>query len=111
MQYLQDLGFKNLVATNKNITNLAHLQQGNIDLWVSSDFNALHLARQAGVPPERLELAYAFYTVDNYIAFSKATSPHVIRLWQAVLDEMKSDGSYQIICRKYGYAPPQTTNP
>jgi ABC-type amino acid transport substrate-binding protein len=64
-----------------------------------------HLARQAGVSPDQLELAYAFHTAGNYIAFSKGTSPHVIRLWQAVLDEMKSDGSYRRICRKYNYEP------
>jgi polar amino acid transport system substrate-binding protein len=105
MQYLQALGFKNLISTNKNITNVIHLQRGDIDLWVSSDFNMPHLARQAGVSPDQLELAYAFFTAGNYIAFSKGTSPHVIRLWQAVLDEMKSDGSYQKICRKYNDAP------
>jgi ABC-type amino acid transport substrate-binding protein len=60
-----------------------------------------HLARQAGVAPDQLELAYTFHRVGNYIAFSKTTSPHVIRLWQAVLDEMKADGSYAVICRKY----------
>jgi len=105
MQYLQALGFENLVPTNKNITNLTHLQRGNIDLWVSSDFNMPYLARQAGVSADQLALAYAFHTVGNYIAFSKGTSPHVIRLWQAVLDEMKSDGSYQRICLEYNYVP------
>jgi polar amino acid transport system substrate-binding protein len=105
MQYLLAKGFDNLVPTNKNITNVAHLERGDIDLWVSSDFNLDHLARQAGVPPDQLELAYAFHTVRNYIAFSKATSPHVVRLWQSVLEEMKSDGSYRRICKKYNYSP------
>ncbi|BBO72384.1 hypothetical protein DSCA_63140 [Desulfosarcina alkanivorans] len=105
MQYLETLGFKNLVPTNKNVTNVMHLKRGNVDLWVSSDFNMPHLARQAGVPPDQLELAHAIRTVGNYIAFSKKTSPHVIRLWQTVLDEMKSDGSYRQICRKYAYEP------
>ena len=105
MQYLQALGFENLVSTNKNITNLTHLQRGDIDLWVSSDFNMPYQARQAGASPDQLALAYSFHTVGNYIAFAKGTSPHVIRLWQAVLDEMKSDGSYQRICREYSYVP------
>ena len=105
MQYLKAQGFDNLVPTNKNLTNICHLQRGNIGLWVSSDFNLRHLARQASVPPEHLELAYGFHTVRNYIAFSKATSPHVVRLWQAVLDQMKSDDSYWRICRKYYYSP------
>jgi len=105
MQYLQAQGFKNLVPTNQNINNVKHLQQANIDLWVSSDFNMPFLTREADVLPDQLELTYAFHTVDNYIVFSKETSPHVIRLWQMVLDEMKSDGSYQEICQRYNYKP------
>lgn len=105
MQYLQTLGFDNLVPTNKNISNIAHLKKGDIDLWVSSDFNIKHLASQAGVMPEQLELASTFHTVGNYIAFSKSTSPHVIRLWQAVLAEMKADGTYKSICQRYSYEP------
>ena len=105
MQYLQALGFTNLVPTNQNISNVRHLKEANIALWVSSDFNMPFLARDANVSPDQLELAYAFRTVDNYIAFSKETSPHVIRLWQMVLDEMKSDGSYQEICDRYHYKP------
>ncbi len=105
MQYLQALGFTNLVPTNQNINNVKHLQEANIALWVSSDFNMPFLARDANVSPDQLELSYAFHTVDNYIAFSKGTSPHIIRLWQMVLDEMKSDGSYQEICHRYNYKP------
>jgi polar amino acid transport system substrate-binding protein len=105
MQYLQALGFNNLVPTNQNINNVKHLEQANIDLWVSSDFNMPFLAKEADVSPDQLELIYPFHTVDNYIAFSKKTSPHIIRLWQMVLDEMKSDGSYQEMCHRYNYKP------
>ncbi len=104
-QYLSGLGFTNLVSTNRNINNILHLVQEDIDLWVSSDFNMLHLVQQVGVDPQALELAYPFHQVGNYIAFSKATSPHVVRLWQQVLDEMKSDGTYERISRKYVYHP------
>ena len=105
MQYLQTQGFNNLVPTNMNINNIRHLQQGNIDLWASSDFNMPFLAREAGMSPDQLELTSVFHTVENYIVFSKGTSPHVIRLWQKVLDEMKEDGTYQRICRTYNYEP------
>lgn len=105
MQYLQALGFNNLVPTNKNINNVKHLEQADIDLWVSSDFNMPFLAREAGVSPDKLEFVYPLRTVDNYIAFSKKTSTHVTRLWQMVLDEMKADGTYQEICRRYNYKP------
>ena len=105
MQYLSGLGFKNLVPTNRNINNIVHLVEDDIDLWVSSDFNMEHLVQQAGVDPQKLELAYPFHKVGNYIAFSKASSPHVVRVWQQVLEEIKSDGTYNHICKKYNYHP------
>jgi polar amino acid transport system substrate-binding protein len=105
MQYLESLGFNNLVPTNRNITNVTHLIRGDIDLWVSSDFNMDHLVSQAGASPEQLERVFSFHEVGNYIAFSRRTSPHVVRLWQLVLDEMKNDGMYEQLCRKYNYQP------
>ena len=105
MQYLQGIGFNNLVASNRNQTNIVHLMRGEIDLWASSDFTMPHLVRQAGFEPEQFELAYPFRTVDNYIAFSKKTSPHVVRLWGNVLDEIKQDGTFARICCKFNYRP------
>jgi polar amino acid transport system substrate-binding protein len=106
MQYLESQGFSNLVPTNQNRNNITHLMRGDIDLWVSSDFNVRHLVRQAGFDPETVELAGSFREVSNYIAFSRSTSPHVVRLWRTVLEELKSDGSYDSICGRYEYSPP-----
>ena len=105
MHYLESLGFNNLIPTNRDITNITHLIRGDIDLWVSSDLNMHHLARQAGIAPEQIEPAFLFQEVRNYIAFSRHASPHQVRLWQLVLDEMKNDGTYERLCRKYNYQP------
>ena len=109
MMYLESLGFTNLVPTNRNITNVRHLNKGEIDLWISSDFNMSHLARQAGVDPQRLKLAYPLQVVGNYIAFSRLTSPHVIRLWQEVLNAIHADGTYARICKRYKCQPAPVT--
>lgn len=42
---------------------------------------------------------------NRFGAKNDSTSTHVVRLWQAVLEEMKSDGSYRRICKKYTYSP------
>jgi len=102
-QFLKKKGFVNLVSTNKNISNIRRLIEGNLDLWVSSDFNMPYLAKQAGVDPDQLELVYAFRSVDNYIAFSIQTPDDLIKTWQQTLDNIKSDGTYTIFCRKYGF--------
>ena len=93
-QYLHSKGFRNLVSANKNISNIRHLIDGNVDLWVSSDFNMPFLARQAGIEPDQLELVFAFKKVQNYIAFSLQTDDRLVQQWQQTLDATKHDGTY-----------------
>lgn len=100
-QYLQSQGFENLVSANRNISNIRHLVRGDIDLWVSSDFNMPYQVRQAGVDPDEFELVYAFRKVSNYIAFSLDTPLDVVQDWQKSLDMIKEDGTYMQIAQKY----------
>jgi len=104
-QYLESLGFTNLISSNINISNVKHLMKAEIDLWVSSDFNVAYLARQAGVNPDKLELAFPFREAHNFIAFSLSTPKAVATEWQAVFDAIVADGTYAIICDKYNYTP------
>lgn len=100
-QALQSLGFRNLVSSNNNISNVKHLMRGNIDLWVSSDFNMRYIAHQAGVDPDGIVLVYPFHQVENYIAFSRQTPDEVVTAWQQALDDMKKDGSYTRLRNKW----------
>ena len=99
-QYLQAQGFRNLVSTNRNLSNIRHLLDGSIDLWVSSDFNMPYQARQAGVDPDNLELVYPFKKVINYIAFSTQTPDALVDKWQQTLDAIKQDGTYERLSRR-----------
>ena len=99
-QYLQANGFRNLVSTNKNLSNIRHLMDGTIDLWVSSDFNMPYLAQQAGIDPDRLKLVLPFKTVQNYIAFSNQSADALVSGWQQTLDELKHDGTYDRLCNR-----------
>jgi len=110
-QFLQKKGFSNLVSTNKNISNIRHLVEGNIDLWVSSDFNMPYLAKQAGISPDQLEFVYAFREVDNYIAFSLQTANDIVEKWQNTLDNIIKDGTYEKLSNKYIYSKKNDANP
>jgi polar amino acid transport system substrate-binding protein len=105
MQFLKRQGFQNLVVANRNSSNIQHLLRGEIDLWVSSDFNMPYLMRQAGFDPNAVEMVYAFRKVANYIAFSLKTPPAVVRTWQQSLDRLKVDGTFQRIAQKYQIEP------
>ena len=85
-QYLLANGFRNLVSTNKNLSNIRHIMDGSIDLWVSSDFNMPFLARQAGVNPDQLRLVIPFKRVQNYIAFSIQSPYALVNRWQQTMD-------------------------
>ncbi len=100
-QYLQAKGFDNLVSANRNVSNIRHLADGKIDLWVSSDFNMPYLVRQAGFAPVDFEQVYAFRKVSNYIAFSRDTPLAVIHDWQRCLEGIKQDGTYAQIASRY----------
>lgn len=99
-QYLLANGFQNLVSTKKNLSNIRHLMDGSIDLWVSSDFNMPYLAKQAGLNPDQLKLVFPFKRVQNYIAFSIQSPDSLVNLWQQTLDELKQDGTYDRLCAK-----------
>jgi polar amino acid transport system substrate-binding protein len=99
-QFLTKKGFTNLITTNKNTSNIRHLLKGDIDLWVSSDFNVPYLAHQAGVSPDQLELVFAFKNVENYIAFSNRTQDATIAAWRRVFAAMQRDGTFDRIASK-----------
>jgi polar amino acid transport system substrate-binding protein len=99
-QYLLANGFRNLVSTNRNLSNIRHIMDGTIDLWVSSDFNMPYQAKQAGIDPAQLKLVYPFKRVQNYIAFSIQSSDSLVKLWQQTLDELKQDGTYDRLCAR-----------
>lgn len=80
------MGFTNLVETTDNTTNIVHLLNGNIDLWISSDYNMPYIASQAGVDPEKLESAFIIKSVENYIVFSLHTPDIIVNAWQKALD-------------------------
>jgi polar amino acid transport system substrate-binding protein len=93
-QYLQSLGFRNLISTNNNIGNVQHLMEGGIDLWVSSDFNMPYIVQYAGYDPRQLRLVLSFKTVGNYIAFSLASEDRIVARWQKTLDDIRRDGTW-----------------
>ena len=103
--FLKANGFNNLVSANKNISNVKHIMEGNLDLWVSSDFNMPYMALHAGVDPDQLALVYAFRRVENYIAFSAQTPDDLVELWQRTFDEMKKEGVYDRLAEKFNYHP------
>jgi ABC-type amino acid transport substrate-binding protein len=59
------------------------------------------VARESGVDPDEIEEVFTYQQYDSYIAISKQTPKAVVRQWQEALDEMKADGTFWWLTRKW----------
>jgi polar amino acid transport system substrate-binding protein len=99
--YLLKKGFTNLEITNSNQSNLRKLLSGRIDLWATSNIEAANLPEQLGIDPAGIKHVFTFQKFELYIAISKKTSMTVVKAWQTTLDQMKSEGIFTAISRRW----------
>jgi len=100
-QMLIGLGFANLDSSKSPASNLKKLLAGRVDLWIFDNIGIIMMTRKMGVPPGTVEHVLPFGEFNQYIAFSRATPLTIVRQWQKTLDEMKSDGTFQRISRRW----------
>lgn len=101
-QFLQKNNFTNIMTFDTDAECLRSLLSGKIDLWLGSSANAPSIAKKEGIDLSSFHEVYPVRTVEMYIAFSKDTPDSVIARWQAALDAMKRDGTFDTIRQKYG---------
>ena len=56
---------------------------------------------QADSSPAEVKMLYSFLTTQLYIAISKKTPPEVTAAWKKVFEEMREDGTFTKIYKKY----------
>lgn len=100
-QILRSLGFDNLDSATTPHSGLRKLISGRVDLWFFDNIGAPQVAQEAGVDWNRIEEVFTYQKRHSYIAFSKGIPEAVVKQWQAALDDMKADGTYWWICRKW----------
>ena len=113
--------FTHFHGSDAGLQNLKMLLMGRIDVWVTAvstgfltfDQFRANCDENASYEPyvcpqiknktneDILEVAYTIDQYYLYAAFSKETSPKIVRQWQAVLDQIKKDGTYQTIMGRY----------
>ena len=98
--FLKAEGFTNLDSVLKDAQNVPKLMAGRINLWIVGELQGIHKAKAQGAN-EDLEKVMDVKDTQLYIAFSKNTSDEDIAKWQKALDDMKADGSYDTILKKY----------
>jgi len=100
-QYLQDLGFTNLVSDGDPLVVIEMLMNGNVDAFVCSEITFPDLLGGLGYTYSQVVPEFDLMSSDYYIAFSKNTSSDIVNQWQDKLDQMKLDGTYSAIYQKW----------
>lgn len=101
---LLNKGFKNLdpyFGLKANAQNLKKLLAGRIDLWASSQGDVNATLSISGTDPSEIKEMFLFFQLYEYMAFSKTTSDETVQKWQKILDDIKSDGTYEKIMSRY----------
>jgi len=99
--FLKAKGFTNLDSVVDDSQNIPKLLAGRINLWIVGDeMQAIYKAKEKGAN-DQLEKVFDIKDVQLFIAFSKNTADSDIAQWQKALDDMKADGTYDAIVKKY----------
>ncbi len=100
---IQEKYLLNSVSRQKQ--NFDLLLKSRIDLWASVELTASHIARQnKHIPDEILKTKFCFKDLSTegvYMAFSKNTTPSLIKEFKKALIKIKENGVYDSILRKY----------
>ncbi len=100
-QYLESQGFKNLVSSRVPTTNVKQLMDGSVQVSIFSDITAPEIVKNAGYSMDNIEPVFVVSNTYFYIAMSRGTPAETVSKWQSTLDDMKKDGTFENIYRKY----------
>ncbi len=100
-QILTKAGFTNLDRTADATGNFKKLMAGRIDLLAASVETLDELAKSVGFKADDVRLVYVFARNQTYIAMSREIPDATVARWNAALDAMKRDGTFERLFRKY----------
>jgi len=98
---LKEKGFTNLVEYNTIQDIFTDLLNGKVNLFPCSNLVMSSELKNLGIAPDEFKKALFITSELEYIAFSKATSDELIQTWQNHLNDMKNDGTFDTIFKKW----------
>lgn len=100
-QHLKSSGFNNLRSAPLPMTNVRQLMAGEVQLSIFTDLTIPEIVKDAGYRLADLEPVFTVSTTEFYLAFSRGTPRETVDRWQAVLNDLKLDGTFEKIYRRY----------
>lgn len=100
-QYLKDKGFTNLDVASDSLQNFKKLLRGRVDLIAMSDLGLATIARDEGIPVERIRPAFIFGETGMFLLASMGTDPAVVAAWREAFERVRQKGIVERIRRKW----------
>ena len=97
----QKAGIKQIERVPSNDQNIKKLNEGRIDIWIFGESSAKLQVKEMGLNPDDYESVWRMSESGLYYAFHKDVDDALIESMQKILDEMKADGTYEAIMKKY----------
>jgi polar amino acid transport system substrate-binding protein len=95
-------GFPYVEETDDDLTNARKLKLGRIDAWITTDLMAHGVYREAGFDPAELKYGPNLGPIKvSWVAASHDFPKETARKLAAAIDQMRADGSYQAIVKRY----------
>lgn len=100
-RWLENEGFGNIFVTEDHVHGLKMVLKDRAALWASSDFEALIIAKKAGLDPGRIQESFEMKAIRSYILISKQTPGQIVEQWQDTFNGLKNDGTLENIASKW----------
>lgn len=99
---VEHAGFPYVEETDDDVTNARKLKRGRIGAWITTDLMARGVYRQAGFDPAELKYGPTLGPVKvSWVAGSHEFPKDVAKRIADAIDQMRADGSYQVIVKRY----------
>lgn len=87
--------------TSKANSSLQQLKSGRIDLFAYDENVARWVMKEEGLDPDEYETVYIMSEGFHYFGFNKETPDELIEQFQRVLDELRKEGTVDLIQKRY----------
>ncbi|MDD1725142.1 MAG: transporter substrate-binding domain-containing protein [Methanospirillum sp.] len=100
-QTLQSSGVTNLLLCEDDEACVEALLEGKAALWFGTKDMYAQNAKKLSSDMNRIKEVWPFISRGSYIAFNRNVPDSEIEKWQDALDEMKEDGTFEVIVERY----------
>lgn len=102
---LRELGYTNIIPASTDVQNVKKLKLGRIDAWVAPLSCIGQYKKEAELGKEDMRVGATLTILKEYVGASKKLDKKIAAQWAKTFEEMKKDGTYQVIMKKYGMTP------